>query len=256
MDDQQLTEHAERNRRAWDGESDAYQEMHRQQLSDSGGMAWGVWQIPESELRVLGEIAGSDVLELGCGACQWSIALAQRGARMTGLDVSARQLEHAREAMDAAGVEFPLVCASAEATPLPDRSFDIVFCDWGAVTFTDPCLTIPEVARLLRPGGLFAFSNGTAIFECTWDEEADRAGDRLIHDYFGMHALPDSGGKTIFQLPYGDWIALFVANGFAIESLIELRPPADAVSSYKSEQDRDWARRWPMEQIWRVRRAG
>jgi len=36
--------------------------------------------IPESRLKVLGEVAGKDVLDLGCGAAQWSIALARRGA--------------------------------------------------------------------------------------------------------------------------------------------------------------------------------
>ncbi|MGO9821136.1 MAG: hypothetical protein ACLPTJ_10860 [Solirubrobacteraceae bacterium] len=59
----------------------------------------------------------------------------------------------------------------------------------------------------------------------------------------------------IYQLPYGEWIRLFVENGLAIESLIELRPPPDAASSYRTEQDREWARRWPMEQIWRLRRV-
>ena len=59
-------------------------------------MAWGVWQIPEAELHVLGDVDGRDILELGCGAAQWSIALAQAGARPVGLDLSDRQLEHAR----------------------------------------------------------------------------------------------------------------------------------------------------------------
>jgi len=60
------------------------------------GAAWGVWQIPEDEIHALGEVAGKDVLELGCGAAQWSIELAGRGARPVGLDLSERQLEHAR----------------------------------------------------------------------------------------------------------------------------------------------------------------
>ena len=59
----------------------------------------------------------------------------------------------------------------------------------------------------------------------------------------------------LFQLPYGDWIRLFRANGFVIEDLLELRPEPDATSSYRDDVDRDWARRWPAEHIWRVRRA-
>ena len=41
-----------------------------------------MWQLPESELRVLGDVSGRDVLEFGCGAAQWSIALAAQGARV------------------------------------------------------------------------------------------------------------------------------------------------------------------------------
>ena len=78
--EESLTPHAAINRERWDELSDAYQERHGGQLEKSGGTAWGVWQIPESELRILGEVDGLDVLEFGCGAAQWSIALAGEGA--------------------------------------------------------------------------------------------------------------------------------------------------------------------------------
>ncbi len=252
----ELTPHATANRAHWDAQSDSYQERHGEQLNTSGGDAWGLWQRPESELNVLGEVAGRDVLEFGCGAAQWSIALARRGARVTGLDLSERQLAHARELMLAAGVAFPLVCASAEATPFGDRSFDIVFCDWGAMSFADPHRTMPEAARLLRPGGLFAFCGSAPIADCAWEPGSDHPGDRLVVDYFEMHALPEPDGSIAFQLPYGEWVRLFHAHGFAIESLLELRPTAGAQSSYRTASDRAWARRWPMEQIWRLRRTG
>src|SRR5918992_1685507 len=114
-----LSEHAARNRAYWDRISDEYQAKHAEFIGRPEPR-WGVWQIPEDELRILGDVAGKDVLELGCGAAQWSILLAQRGARPVGLDNSARQLEHARDAMAAAGVDFPLVHAPAEKVPLPD----------------------------------------------------------------------------------------------------------------------------------------
>jgi SAM-dependent methyltransferase len=217
-------------------------------------MAWGTSQIPESELQVLGDVEARDILELGCGAAQWSIALALRGARPVGLDLSARQLQHARRLMAEAGVDFPLVEASAEAVPLPDASFDIVFCDHGAMTFADPYRTVPEAARLLRSGGLFAFSHHSPIETICWPLDADEVGDRLVLDYFGMHAI-DDGEEISFQLPYGEWIRLFRANGFVVEDLIEPRPPAGATSSYRSVEAMAWSRRWPSECIWRLRRG-
>jgi SAM-dependent methyltransferase len=247
--------HVERNRKLWDLQSDEYQDRHGPQLAASGGLAWGVWQIPDSELQVLGDVAGRRVLEFGCGAAQWSIALHRLGAQVTGLDLSERQLEHARRLMAEAGVEFPLVAGSAESTPFGDASFDLVFCDHGAMTFADPYRTVPEVARILAPGGLFAFSMNTPIVDLAWAMDADAPGSELVVDYWDLHALEAPHEPTTFQLPYGEWIRLFTSHGFVVDSLIELRPPADAVSTYRDDAARKWARRWPMEHIWRVRRV-
>lgn len=251
--DDDLTAHAARNRASWNDEADSYQLEHGPMLHESGGMAWGVWQIPEAELQILGEVRDKDILEFGCGAAQWSIALAKAGARPVGLDLSERQLEHARTAMDAAGVDFPLVHASAEAVPLSDASFDIVFCDHGAMTFADPYRTVPEASRLLRSGGLFAFSRQSTIQSLVWAPDEDEAGERLVYDYFGMHEF-DYGDHVEFDLPYGDWIRLFRQHGFTVEDLIEPRPAQDAVSTYRNDRERDWSRRWPAESIWRLRK--
>jgi len=139
-----LSEHARKNRTMWESSSDSYEQRHALALSGEKAMAWGMWRIPEEELHVLGEVAGKDILELGCGAARWSIALAQCGGRPVGLDFSSRQLQQARRLMEEAGVDFPLIEASAEDVPLPAASFDIVFCDWGAMTFCDPQRTVPE----------------------------------------------------------------------------------------------------------------
>lgn len=253
LDPENLSEHAARNREAWNSDSDTYQADHGSHLEASGGLAWGVWRVPEHELVVLGEVKGLDILELGCGAAQWSIALAKAGAKPVALDLSENQLSHARRLMTEAAVDFPLVHASAEDVPLPDESFDIVFCDYGAMTFADPYATVPEVARLLRPKGLLAFSTSTPIIQMCYPEDDDHPGDRLLTDYFGMWAL-HCDGYTDFMLPYGAWIRLFRAHGFAIEDLIELRPKPDATSSYRDDVDREWYRRWPGEQIWKVRK--
>ena len=238
-----------RNREHWDADADDYQRRNAGHINRDDP-AWGLWQIPESELLIVGDVSGKDVLELGCGAAQWSIVLSRRGARCVGLDNSARQLDHAR----AAGVDFPLIHASAEEIPLPDESFDVVFCDWGGMTFADPYRTVPEAARVLRPGGLLAFSGGTAIESVCYEPGAQRPEPGLQRPYFGLHR-EDFGEYVTFQLGYGDWIRLFVANGLAIEDLVEPVPAADAESTYRDDHDREWARNWPMEQIWKLRKC-
>lgn len=248
------SEQALKNRAFWDRQSDEYQQRHKEFINRPEPR-WGSWQIPEAELKVLGDVAHKDVLELGCGAAQWSILLAKLGARPVGLDNSERQLEHARRRMAEAGVDFRLVHSSAEDVPLPDESFDVVFCDHGAMSWADPYRTVPEAARLLRPGGLLAFSQTSAFAIICWNEETDLVGPKLERDYFGLHKL-DEGEAFTYQLPYGEWIRLLGSNGFVVEDLIEPRPAPDAVSTYWDESERHWARRWPSESIWKACKAG
>lgn len=110
------------------------------------------------------------------------------------------------------------------------------------------------MARLLRPGGLFAFNHHSPIETICWPLDAEEVGERLALDYFGMHVI-DDGEEVSFQLPFGEWIRLFRANEFVIEDLIEPRPAPNAISSYRSAAALAWARRWPAETIWRLRRA-
>ena len=245
--------HVRKNRKYWDGSSDEYQELHAPQLNRWNRPVWGVWHIPESKLGVLGEVEGKDVLEFGCGGGQWSIYLARLGARPVGMDLSIRQLEHARRLMDKAGVRFPIVNANAEETPFPDERFDIVFCDHGAMSFGDPYRTVPEAARLLRPGGLLAFNIASPFHFLCWDTDAEGVSERLQRDYFGMRKWDEE--SVDFQLPFGEWIRLFRRSGLEVEDLIEPRPGPSATSTYDFAP-LSWARRWPAESIWKLRKRG
>lgn len=253
-DPRRAGEDAERNRAFWDATADEYQATQGVQLGEHGA-AWGVWQIPEDELRILGDPRDRDILELGCGAAQFSIELARRGARPIGLDVSQRQLDHAALRMDRAGVAFPLIHASADAVPLPEACVDVVFGDHGAMVFVDPYRSVPESARLLRDGGLLAFSMFTPLAEACWPAGSDHPVERLVSPYIGMHRVDLGHGEHVeYQLPYGEWIRLLASNGFVLEDLVELRPGPDAVSTYQGEAGRRWASRWPLEHVWKARR--
>ena len=73
--------HVRVNRRLWNEDADDYQRRNAPQIRDQAftGHSPGAPGIPESELGVLGDVAGKDMLEFGCGGAQWSTALARTG---------------------------------------------------------------------------------------------------------------------------------------------------------------------------------
>ena len=245
----------ERNRAAWDATADAYQARHAEQLARVPA-AWGIWSLPESDLDVLGDVVGRDVLEYGCGGALWSIALAARGARVTALDNSAQQLAYARAAVDAAGAEVRLVHAPGEETPFADASFDIVFCDHGAMSFASPDRTIPEVARILRPGGIFAFNVEHPLHAVSWDDAAGGPSRAFHHPYFDLDRIDDPLDRSVnFSRPISGYVRLLLAHGFALERLIEPRPEPGAHTTYAGYAAEEWARDYPAELILRARRV-
>ena len=216
---------------------------------------WGVWGIPERELGVLPDVAGLDVVELGCGTAYWSAWLARRGARPTGVNNSARQLDTARRLQREHGIGFPLIHASAEAVPLPDGGFDLAFSEYGACLWCDPALWIAEAARLLRPGGLLVFlTHSPILMLCIPDLDGFPTDDRLVRPYFGMREFDWPDHPSIeFNLTYGGWIAELGRGGFAVEALHELQAPADGDPGRHDYVTAEWSHRWPQEAIWVAR---
>jgi SAM-dependent methyltransferase len=219
-------------------------------------MVWGMFHVPESEVNVLGDVAGLDAVELGCGTAYVSAWLAKRGARVVGVDPTPAQLETARRLMRETGIEFPLVEAAGEAVPLPDASFDLVHSEHGAATWADPTKWIPEAARLLRPGGRLVFLHSTPLV-CICFADVDPVTTELQRPYFGLGRLDwDGEGGVEYQLTHGDWIDLLRDSGFEIERLVELQAPADAETHpYYSDIPAEWARKWPGEEIWVARKT-
>ena len=250
-----LPEHAARNREFWADEAARYVDAGRRNWTEED-FTWGIWDLPESSLRVLPDVSGKDTVELGCGTAYLSAWLARRGARPVGVDLSPEQLATARELQAEHGLEFPLVEANAEDVPLPSGTFDLAVSEYGASIWADPYRWIPEAARLLKPGGHLVFLvNGTIMILCSADEELP-PGRELLRPYFGMYRFEwDGTGGIEFHLGYGEWIRLLRENGFAVENLIEIQaPPEGEPHRFPGLPDREWARRWPSEEIWVARK--
>jgi SAM-dependent methyltransferase len=221
-------------------------------------ITWGIFGVPEEDLgSPLGDVAGLDVVELGCGTAYFSARLAKAGARPVGVDPTPAQLATASRMQSATGVQFPLVEAPAERVFLPDSSFDLAFSEYGASLWADPKLWIPEAARLLRPQGRLVFLTNSVLVYLTVPDEG-YAGERLNRPQFGMYSIQWPGEQGMeYHLSHGDWVRLLRANDFEVEDLIEVQAPAGATEhSYYEVATAEWARKWPAEDIWVARKRG
>jgi len=217
---------------------------------------WGVFEPPESQLNLLGEVSGLDVVGLGCGTAYFSAWLARRGAGVVGVDPTPAQLATARRLQRETGIEFPLLEAIGEDVPLPDSSFDLALSEYGASLWADPYRWIPEAARLLRPGGRLIFVCNSLV--CALCMTTDGVGEQLARPQFELRRVewPDTG-EVEFQLGHGDWIDLLHANGFEVERLVELYAQPDAeMHTYYKYVTVEWARKWPADEIWVARKRG
>jgi SAM-dependent methyltransferase len=256
-----LPEHVAANRLYWDTMAHEWVEAgDRAWATPTGEESWGVFSFPESEIGMLpDDLAGKDAIELGCGTGYVSAWMARRGARVVGIDNSAKQLETAAMLQRKYGIEFPLIHGNAERVPYPDASFDFAISEYGAVIWADPAVWVAEAARILRPGGrLHVLTNSVIEILCTPDDEDEPATDRLLRSQFDIARIvwpsTDPNDQSVeFHPTHGEWIAYFTANGFEVLELLE--PQAKpGLESRHMPGGSAWGTKWPVEDIWKVRK--
>ena len=216
----------------WDRYADEYQATHGAFLGDAGFL-WGPEGFTEDQAGMLGEVAGRDVLEVGSGAGQCSRWVRAHGGRGIGIDLSHRQLQHSRRIDEESGVVVPSVLGTATALPFADDSFDIVFCAFGALQFvSDIDDAVAETARVLRPGGRFAFSI-THPTRWMFPDDPTEAGLLASQSYWDRtpYVEVDDGTGLVSYVEHhrtlGDWVALLAGHGFVITDLLEPEWPED-----------------------------
>lgn len=107
---------------------------------------------------------GMSVADLGCGVGATTQTLATMvgpAGSVTGIDVSAAQLEQGRALCSAQGLSHAVFLeASATATGLPRSSFDLVYCRFLLLHLVDPAACLREMLHLLKPGGILVVEDG------------------------------------------------------------------------------------------------
>jgi SAM-dependent methyltransferase len=213
------------NRRWWDRQSDAYQDEHGDFLGDAS-FVWGPEGLDEAGARLLGEVTGRRVLEVGCGAAQCARWLRRHGAVAVGVDLSYRQLQHSRSLDETMGVPVPTVQADAQRLPFADGVFDLACSAYGAIPFVaDSAEVMREVARVLRGGGRWVFSVTHPIRWCFPDDPGE-AGLVARDSYFDRRPYVelDRRGRIMYAEHHrtlGDRVREIVAAGLQLVDLVE-----------------------------------
>lgn len=181
MDDP--SEYFTANRQAWNERT----KLHvGSAFYDVDGFIAGHDPLNAIELELLGDVAGLDVLHLQCHFGQDTLALARRGARVTGLDIADEAISEARKLTDRCGLQADWVVANVvDHQPFLDGRSDLVFTSYGTIGW------IPELSawannifRYLRPGGRFVI---VEFHPVVWMFDNDFS--RVAYPYFNRQLI-------------------------------------------------------------------
>lgn len=221
------------NRSWWDAAADAYLDEHGEFLGPAR-FVWGPEGLTEDDARLLGDVAGRRVLEVGAGAAQCARWLLVAGADPVALDLSVEMLRHGRTVGHATGLDLPLVQADATRLPFASGSFDIACSAYGGVPFVaDSAGVMREVARVLRSGGRWVFSV-THPLRWVFPDDPGEPGLVARHPYFDRtpYVEQDERGRATYvehHRTIGDRVREISAAGLHLVDLVEPEwPPENA----------------------------
>ncbi|WP_225336449.1 class I SAM-dependent methyltransferase [Halomicrobium urmianum] len=227
------------NQRLWDEWSDDFQALWNADTADG--------ELPPvpcpftadapggSHPDILPSIDGADFVELGCGGGQASVGTADEGAdRVVGVDVSSRQLEHARKLRDLYGVDARFVEGDVTDLPLAESAFDVAFSGWvfQMVEDLDQCLA--EARRALRADGVLVLDVPHPFYEL-FDPVSETL-ERSYHATGRREITIDEAydaDMVVFDRTVGDYHRALVDAGFDVERVLE--PGSDDPDEYDDD---------------------
>ncbi len=230
----------------WDRNADVWAYQVRKQHD----IFRGHWNNP-AFIEFVGDISGKEVLDAGCGEGTNTRIFARRGARITGVDLSAKMLEFARaeEVREPLGIRYERA-SFTKMEMFKAGSFDAVISTMALMDGPDFPGAMREIARVLRPGGTLAFSILHPCFATKgmgWiRDDSGRAIKFTVADYFNSEPwiehwkfsrAPNASEVQEFGVPrfdrtLTDYINPTIAAGLRLEEIREPRAPESACALY------------------------
>jgi SAM-dependent methyltransferase len=199
----------------------------------------------EDDLRLIGDVAGKRVLDLGTGTGQTAIAFAKRGAVAIGVDASLGQLERARSLAEREELRIEWHHGDlADLAFLRADSVDLAFSAFAIAEVEDLDRLFRQVHRVLRSNSVFVFSYEHPLSLCIGQVTRDMDLPTIVEPYFSGRSIEiEREGEPIvvYQRTVGDVFAALGRAGFRIEAIVEPRPEQGPV---------------PTTIVWRARKEG
>ena len=178
------------NRQSWNNRTDTHL---KSEFYDLDGFLKGKTSLNEIELKLLGDIKGKTILHLQCHFGQDTISLSRLGANVTGVDLSDKAIESAKQIAKDTHSNAKFICCDIYDLPNHlDEKFDIVFTSYGTIGWLpDLDKWAKIISKFLKPNGQFVF---VEFHPVVWmfDDNFDKIGYR----YFNSGAIIETENGT------------------------------------------------------------
>lgn len=184
---------------------------------------------------------GARVLDAACGTGAVALRAARAGANVVGVDISADQLEKARQAAAAEGLAIQFDEGDCQELPYGDAEFDAVASSFGAIFAADHTRTAAELARVCRAGGRLVM---TAWAKDAWSEVHTKAGRTFSHEADAREWSEEErirellGDAFEIELQTGSWRVEADSPAALWELLSNSMPPLRAWLAEQSDEKR------------------
>lgn len=183
-------DYIEVNRSSWNKRTDYHV---KSDFYDLDGFLKGNTSLNSIELELLGDIKGKSILHLQCHFGQDSLSLGRLGAEVTGVDLSDKSIEKAKELSSQTGIEAEFICCDIYDLPkYLDKKFDIVYTSYGVITWLpDMNKWSAIISQFLKPNGKFVFVEFHPVM---WMFNDDF--NEISYNYFNSGAIAETETGT------------------------------------------------------------
>lgn len=178
------------NKQTWNNKTDVH---IASDFYDVKGFLEGKSTLNAIELELLGDISGKKILHLQCHFGQDTMTFSRLGATATGIDLSDKAVERAKEFTGQLNLDTTFICCDIyDAPKYLDEKFDIVFTSYGTIGWLpDLDKWAAVVSHFLKPNGKFVFAE---FHPMVWMFDNDFK--EVYYSYFNVETIVEDESGT------------------------------------------------------------